>query len=147
MGITSSKTRSLVGEGHITILPHFCLTNVTGWGYTYASNYYRACAWYHTTNLSYCEYKVYLAKGTYTLKTNTNKGGDRGILKIYIDNVLVATHDTYSAAQALAVIDTTTDIVIAQSGIKTIKIEINGKNASSTGYGMLFNDLNLTRTA
>lgn len=78
-------------------------------------------------------YKAYMAAGTYTLKVVAVTSPEQGIVDYKIDGVEVASFDWYSAGTIRNVIKTQ-GFVIAEAGVKTIQVIINGKNGSSIGY-------------
>lgn len=92
-------------------------------------------------------YKSYLAKGTYTLKLLTATVNYGAIIGVNIDDDEKGTIDTYSAGLVYNVKKEITDIVISSSGLKTIKLNVNGKHASSTDYQMYIHAIELVRTA
>ena len=91
-------------------------------------------------------FSAFMGAGTYTCKllgqTNTNQG----IAKIYIDANLVATFDKYGALSNQSIF-TQTAISVAASGVKDIKLVIDGKHASSSDHYCHFNFLSFYRTA
>jgi hypothetical protein len=137
------------GEGHIIIF---------GWNYqsigqgewTSGETLSQALAtrWYNNgVNLDNISYNVYLAAGTYTLRLLCHTDIDHGILDIDLDGVEIASFDGYSAATTWNVLQTQTGIVVATAGIKTLKLRVDGKNASSTSYIVEFTTITLWRTA
>lgn len=78
-------------------------------------------------------YKAYLGAGTYTLQMILRTSTNYGILDIDIDDTEVASFDLYSA-DTYNVTKTQTGIVVASAGLKTIKLRVDGKNASSTDH-------------
>jgi len=94
-------------------------------------------------NLSY---KIPLVAGTYTLKFMYHAASDRPIVDIDIDGAEVASFDQYSASDVVTT-GTQTNITISSSGIKTLKVRVDGKNASSSGYTATLMMICLYRTA
>lgn len=92
-------------------------------------------------------YKDYVPAGTYTVKFIGSKGTTFGIIKIKIDGVVVATFDMYNGASQTNQIQTQTGISVASSGVKEIKVGIDGKNALSSNYAAIFSELVFYRTA
>lgn len=78
-------------------------------------------------------YRVYLSAGTYTLKLVALESAYCGIHDIDIDGTEVASFDMYDAYNYMKV-KTQTDIAITSTGWKTLRVRIDGKNASSVGY-------------
>jgi len=79
-------------------------------------------------------WKGYLAAGTYTIVIGGQEYINSGIHKILVDGVTVMTWDAYAASLENNHREVQTGIVISTSGIKTISLKIDGKNASSGGY-------------
>jgi len=90
--------------------------------------------------------KCFLSAGTYTLKTIYERGGGKAIIDIYIDADEVHSIDMYGAAQKNT-LDVEYNIVVASSGVKTIKFLVDGKNASSSNYYCTLNLITFSRTA
>lgn len=93
------------------------------------------------------DYKVFMAKGTYTLQILLIKGTGQPILDVDIDAVEVASWDLYLAAGLYNQLVSQTGIVIATAGLKTLTLRADGKNASSSGYYIQASNLALWRTA
>jgi hypothetical protein len=93
------------------------------------------------------DYKIFLAKGTYTFRclaiTNTN----RGIIELLVDGVSQGTLDGYSGGAVNNVLQSIANIVITKSKIYTVTIQVNGKNASSSAYYITFSTVSFLRTA
>jgi hypothetical protein len=92
-------------------------------------------------------YKVTLDKGTYTLKLLLVTGPSRGIVDIDIDGNEVASFDCYHATGGSNLSRVQTGIVVSSSGIKELKIRIDGKNVSSTAHYATIQSISLWRTA
>lgn len=93
-------------------------------------------------------YKAYMRAGTYTCKILGQTGSAYGILKLKIDGVEVVSWDQYSAAaNTYNQISTTTSIVIATSGVKTIQVIVEGKHASSSDHYIVWSEIVFYRTA
>jgi hypothetical protein len=75
---------------------------------------------------------AFLTTNTYALTIRVIKTSASGILKIKIDDVVVATFDLYAAADAVSD-QVQTDIEIA-TGWHSIKGLVDSKNGSSSGY-------------
>ncbi len=90
-------------------------------------------------------YKVYLAKGTYTLLFLTATSIDRGIAQILLDGTEIASWDLYSDSMINNVLKTQTGINISSDGIKTLTLKVNGKNPSSDNYIVSFSYIALIR--
>jgi len=92
-------------------------------------------------------YKVYLAKGTYTLIVFGGKDTNAGIMDIDIDGTEVASFDQYADTQTTNVRFEKTGINITSDGIKTLRFRVDGKNANSTDYIIRVSYIVLIRTA
>lgn len=97
---------------------------------------------------SYREWKFLLAAGTWVFTLIYYMGSSAGIIDISLDgSVFVNDLDMYSAGASYNNVSDTTGIVVAASGIYTLRIEVVNKNASSSGYGFSQNWLAFRRTA
>ena len=91
---------------------------------------------------------IFLKAGTYTFGELCAKGTADGILDWYLDDTkIVAGSDHYSAAFTYNVVFGTYSIVVSRSGKYRLKYVVNGKNAASTDYRILFTKAWLERTA
>jgi hypothetical protein len=80
---------------------------------------------------------VVLAEGTYSFYALGRTGSGLGRLDWYIDDVkVISAQDWYAASITYNVIQTATDIVIAEGGRHVLKGVVNGKHVSSTGYAI-----------
>ena len=142
-----------VGGGHITILPSTYSNVIQGSWDLYIDSADYTCANFSNYNEENgangdgVEYKAYMGKGTYTLYLIARKDSVCPILKVYIDNSLVATFDMYNDTRIYAYVFKQENITISEDGLKTIKLLIDGKNASSTNYFVYINTIQFTRTA
>jgi len=139
-----------VGEGHITILPY--MYSVIGQGtWTYYLPYASQVMgiFYNSSgaNGDNISYKVYLQAGTYTLQILVKKDTDQAILDVDIDDTEVATEDLYNSPAVFNYSMTQADIVIAASGLYTLKLRADGKNGSSSAYRFYVSVIALWRTA
>jgi len=82
-------------------------------------------------------FSVFIAAGNYTFYHLGRKVTDGGKLDWYVDGSSVATGRDWYAATATTYIDSFA-VTIATSGYHVIKIKVNGKNASSSGYRATF---------
>jgi len=99
------------------------------------------------TDLDQVDYKISLEKGTYTFDLITMMNTNCPILDVLIDGVSAGTKDLYSASVVYNSLQTITGIVVTTSGLKTLSLKVNGKNASSTGYYLNLSYFTLFRTA
>ena len=139
-----------VGEGHITILPwNYSSIGQGTWVFETLPSQWAAFKFYNTTvadgdNLSY---KVFLQAGTYTLRLLVARDPLCGIADIDIDDVEVASFDLYDAARLYNQVFSEAGIVVAASGLKTLKIRVDGKHGSATGFELWLSAIGLWRTA
>lgn len=138
------------GEGHVEIIPPAYSSIGQGvwtgilWNQCWNFHYWGNTSQADGDNISW---KAFLAAGTYTLTLVTAKGTTRAIMDIYIDAAEVASWDLYAAVATPNIVLTQTGIVLANSGIKTIKVEADGKNPLSTAFRVSIQYLVLWRTA
>ncbi len=92
-------------------------------------------------------YSVYIPAGTYTLEMVHRGLSTGGIVDIDIDAVEVASFDNYDTGETFNEISTQAGIVIASSGLKTLKLRLDGKNGASSDYQMTVALIVLWRTA
>lgn len=91
-------------------------------------------------------YLIYLAKGTYTLRSVMETNNNEGIIQVKLDSTVVDTIDMYSAANTYNVVKTTTGIVVSTSGMKTLTLYLSSKNGASSNYFTKFNLIGFWRT-
>lgn len=139
-----------IGAGHITILP-FNYESI-GQGTWVLQDGAGTCwgewMWRNTTNANAdnITYKVYLAKGTYTLALLLCKHGSAPIVDVDIDGVEKASFDLYEVVSAKNIRVTQTAIVMT-AGLKDLRIRVDGKNGASGGYQFHIQAIALWRTA
>jgi hypothetical protein len=79
---------------------------------------------------------IFLAAGIYTLIIHSIKSTDKGKVDLYFDGTSIATGvDIYAGTAAYFAITVTT-VTVSTSGHHQLVIIINGKNASSSDYGI-----------
>ena len=76
------------------------------------------------------------AAGSYTLSFVVFENTDAGILQLTVNGTLVDTIDLYNAATNTAVLKSYSLSLL--SGLNTIKLNMNGKNAGSSNYYAYF---------
>ncbi len=138
------------GEGHITILPlSYSAIGAGTWVLGYTTSIYTCWEIYNSSlaNLDNISFQVYLAAGTYTLLLVTATAASHAIVDFDVDATEVASFDTYSAGAVYNVRKTQTDIVIATSGLKTLKARVHGRHASATNWEVDIVYIALWRTA
>lgn len=137
------------GSGFISVELAFWDSIVGTWTFGEDSSSYTGGRIRNTSvaNADKVSYKVFLAKGTYSISLISIKSTGNPIIDILIDGVSQGTVDTYAAAGVYNQKDTITGVTIATAGIKIITLLVNGKNAASSGYSAYLQALSLWRTA
>jgi hypothetical protein len=132
-----ARLEGIAAGGHITIVPlSYYVAGQGTWKNYQDSRLYLSCEFVNDTiaNHDNVSWKITLPKGTYTLLVVGNTGPNMGILKWYINTTLVTTSDMYGATAEFNRRVYQTGINVPSSGIKDLKLEIDGKNASSSNY-------------
>lgn len=83
---------------------------------------------------SYIECDTWQDTGTYKYAHIYNKNADEGTYSIRIDGVEKGTIDAYNAAASDNNYSEVTAITVATAGVKTFRLQMATKNASSSGY-------------
>lgn len=137
------------GAGHITISPEN-YDSIGAGAHSFSASTARThnVAFYSSgANLDNVSYKVYLAAGTYSIRFNLVTADNQCIMDVDIDGVEVASWDLYTVPFTNNVLKTQTGIVIAASGLKTLRIRADGKNAASAAFYYDLSGIALWRTA
>ena len=82
---------------------------------------------------SYAEGEIYTSSGLWNLTLHHSLNQDAGIMELLINGNIVAVSDGFGTGNS-----TVTKYVRFAQGRNTIRVQINGKNADSTGYRMIF---------
>jgi len=146
---SNSVDMSLLGDGSVTIVPFKPVAVVQGtWTSGVTAVHLLSHQFVNSTmdDLDECNFKVMLAQGTYTLQVPAYAAGNRGIKKIYLDAVLIATFDSYAGVNAV-VIHEQTGIVVSAGKLYTLTLKIDGKNAASSDYEGNVSAFNFIKTA
>lgn len=112
-----------------------------GWSTNVPNNDGQYCRFYQSSpaNGDSVQQTFFLAAGTYTFNVLGTSGAGNGKLDWYIDNVTFLTGDDwYAASGTVNRIVSTASVVVTGSGVHTLKVIVNGKNASATNYYMNF---------
>ncbi|MBA7623581.1 hypothetical protein ES703_30978 [subsurface metagenome] len=132
-----ARLEGIAAGGHITIIPlsYYAIGQGT-WKIYYDARLYLPWEFVNDTISDHdnVSWKITLPKGTYTLLVVGNTGPNMGIWKWYINTTLVATFDMYGVTAELNRRVYQTGINVPSSGIKDLKLEIDGKNPSSSNY-------------
>jgi hypothetical protein len=120
----------------------------SGWGPATGTGWYRS-AWYQTTTATpgpSLTYKVYLAAGTYTVRSYFRTGTDFGIITTTLGGATVGTTDCYNVANG-HIINNSTGNIVAVSNDYNLVYTASTKNASAGAYGIGYFFTVITRTA
>lgn len=158
--LTATNSQSAItelntqGTGHISIIPHnYNSIGQGNWGLSASSAVWSYFYWHNSitgtqANGDNISYKVYLQKGTYTIRLLAVQAANKGIIDVDIDSTEVASFDMYKSGVAVPnTMFTQTGIIISTSGLKTLKLRIDGRNASSSDYVLLLSSISIWRTA
>ena len=97
---------------------------------------------------TYREWKIPLSAGTWALTFIHSKNTFAGIVDVSIDGVVVVDDlDMYNGSSTRNNVSDTTGISITTSGVKTLRFEIIGKNASASHYSLGIQWITFRRTA
>ena len=91
-------------------------------------------------NGDWIKYMVKIPAGDYYLRTQICKARGCGIEKIYLDDVLAITRDCYNAGASYEYLNEAVTIVASTSDWHELKFMVDGKNVSSSGYGLVVTD-------
>lgn len=151
LAVTNAKLGTDLQVGSTVILRWNKNDGVVGtWTAGIANNKNANTNWHNNSAEAiddYTKFKVWLAKGTYTISTAYSISSLSGILTYKIDESVVGTVDMFggSGVNTLAEV---TGITVSTSGLKTLKFIVESKNGSSSSYLMEMDDfIFITRTA
>jgi hypothetical protein len=89
---------------------------------------------------------IWLGAGTYKFALIYSKFSNRGIFSVQLDAVEKGNIDSYGASATSNNYSEITGIAVASAGIKTFKLKMATKNASSSAYWGEFNSAAWIRT-
>lgn len=138
------------GEGLVNVLPgHTPTVNAGTWALLAVANAPFGAMFQNSSAADGDEYdmEVYLAKGTYTMVVHYYTNTNAGVIDIDVEGTEKASIDMYGGSAVYRLLDTTTGIVIAASGLQTITVRADGKNGSSSSYACNAGVIILIRTA
>lgn len=92
-------------------------------------------------------WNIWIPRGTYTFNLVGLTNSDRAKADVSLDGTVVGTIDQYSAGAVYNVPKTITNIVITEPKEYILKIEINGRNVSSSGWFFMIQQMAFIRTA
>lgn len=150
-GTSSAPIWASIGGagGNVTIMGPEYVGSVTGtWAYAVNDNALFDFAWKQSDSADggTIEYKAYLLEGTYQINVIHTKTAHSPKLDIHIDGTEVASCDMYNSSDAHAQVCSDTSNTVSTTGIHTIKLVIDGKNASSDNYYVYLNYIVFTKT-
>lgn len=138
------------GEGRMFFLPWDYSAIIQGtWVFPYTTGHWFNIFAYNSSNVDGDEinFKAYLAAGTYSIQLAYAKDTAYAISNILIDDTLALTTDHYNAGALNNQLNSATGIIVATSGLKTIKLKVNGRNPSCTNWYVPFCSFSIWRTA
>lgn len=144
---SSSQMNVVLRGAGVYKIPIQGWTTVSGsWGFTYGANY---IFYSHRQNMSPADgdenyVEVFLPAGDYKLYAFSYKGTDRGIMEIYADATLIVSSDLYAGSGAVTQPNGT--FTVASDKLVKLTVKVNGKNASSSDYRIMFGELAIVRT-
>ena len=135
------------GNGNVVLMPFSYESIGQGtWGIVADAGQFTENLFYNSSNADgdNISYKAELSAGTYTLDLFGKTHTAYAIVDISIDGTVAATFDLYGV-NTDNVRQRETDIVVASSGVKEIKVTVNGKNPSASNYFAAFTYLALNK--
>lgn len=111
-------------------------------GYVGGTNLYSDNA-----NGRWVEYQVWIPAGTWSFDLLSYRFSSQGIVDISLDGSEVGSIDLYSGSSQLNYKSTATGIVVPETKIYTLRMTVDGKNASSSNYGFQYVGMQFRRTA
>jgi len=146
MSSLSNDTPSDPGQSPVIVDPGSVYTVIQG---TWVKILKNGEEIYNSSNATADEidFLVYLATGTYTIRTWAKRDTMNGIMDIELDGVVISSKDWYAAAGAYDIVQDDTGISVTESKLHTLGLVVNGKHASSTGYLIRVQKITLQRTA
>lgn len=126
---------TLVGQGTWTRY-----SNLDRYGGLYVLNTSHA-------DLDNLSYRVNLGEGTWTMAMISATNNNLGIVKLYLDGVLLDTMDPYDTILTINVETRTKGIRITEAGIKELKVQVDGKNPLATDYYFELDPIEFWRTS
>jgi hypothetical protein len=135
------------GSGHITILPWSYVATTGTWSNLAMSGSPFTLGYQTSTNGNSVTYNADLVPGTYSCEIFTVDNSDHGKFDLSFAGSVVSTVDTYTTPINWFKPHLVTGIVVSTGGITPITLTINGKNSSSSGYGLGIVYIALWRTS
>lgn len=99
------------------------------------------------TQNEYIEYPVYLISGTYSFYLLHCKDTNRGIYTFALDGSSIGTIDGYNGSTSRNQTGSITGVSVASSGLKTLRVTMATKNASSSAYQATIQLITIIKTA
>lgn len=132
----------LSASGYVSIIPYYGTPGASSNFTRLVSDTPQADARYYPINgtgklnglNSYVEWPVCLASGTHEIEVWYRPQPDGGDLTVMLDGANVFTTNGHSPVSSTVASRRTGTVTVGKSGLHTLRLEIKGKNASSTGY-------------
>lgn len=83
---------------------------------------------------SYLEWRIPIGAGTWDLAVTYVSSPDAAIMRFLLDGAPIGTVDGYDASTTFNVPSVIHDVTVASSGLHTLRVQTDDKNAASTGY-------------
>jgi hypothetical protein len=141
-GVTPSSVFFTLGTGNPYSSSQGTWVRSVNNGYLYCFSYYNSS----NTNGDNFTLRFYLEAGTYKFSFNAIKSNNIAKVKVVFDGSVLGTTDLYSASTVFENIVEYTGISVATAGAKDVTFSVDGKNASSTAYYLVFQSFLVTRT-
>ncbi len=138
------------GSGRVIILgPDYVSIGQGSWLASASASRILGFIWLTSTlaNGDNISYSVYLQAGTYTFLTVHQRDSNGAQVNVELDGIQQQALQMYAGGLTHNVIVRSTGKVVAATGLKTIRVRVTGKHASSSNYGCFFNYIALWRTA
>jgi hypothetical protein len=138
-----------IGEGHITILPWNYSEIIQGtWIFSLTASSIFYGIYYNSSNAQndQLDFKIWLDAGTYDFVVIHQKTTSSAILTLLLDGESQGTIDFYGST-SYNNRSTINNIVVANSGLKTLSIKAATRNGSSGGWILAPSSMALFRTA
>lgn len=118
----------------------------SNWSSVLAGAYLYGGIKYTVTQNAELNWDVVLGAGTWTVELLGFTNPTYGIVTVALDGTDVGTIDCYTAGAVENVALSLTGVVVAASGKKRMRFKVATKNASSSGYGVALQHVQLRRT-
>ena len=138
------------GGGHLTIDPwNYHVIGQGSYALIFNATYMNRTAFFNSTTNDGDNYtlKAYLSAGTYNMIMYVGTNTNGGKIDVYIDAAKISTVDTYATSAICNVKKVESSIIIGSSGLKDIKLLVNGHHVSSSAYACQVHTICFYKTA